>query len=87
MVIKVNPITDATLVAPDPTGPITMGRITHGPTQADGGVEGPQTSAGPSSSNTRPKGVTLVSVQATPPACSSMFCRCSLHRRDERTKS
>jgi hypothetical protein len=25
MIIKVNPIIDATLVAPDPTGPITMG--------------------------------------------------------------
>jgi hypothetical protein len=41
MVIKVNPITDTTLIAPDLTGPIIMGRITHGPNQANGGTRGP----------------------------------------------
>jgi hypothetical protein len=39
IVIKVNPITDTTLIALVLTGPITMGRIIHGPSPADGARE------------------------------------------------
>jgi hypothetical protein len=48
-VIKVNPIIETDLNRPDLAGPITMGRITHGPSPAVGTREACKHHAGPSS--------------------------------------
>jgi hypothetical protein len=70
-IIKVNPITNMALNRPDLAGPITMGRIKHGPSPAVGTWVARRHHAWAFVCNTRAKGVAPVSVRVAPSAYSS----------------